>query len=406
MNEKKTLQVCLILPDVFPVPATGGGAVETLISNLIEMNKKDRNIQITVCSIYDDKAACIVRENNNYENVKFYWTHPQKAFYKVRHFFFRVIRKLFKFRIVPWQAHYSEIASLIKQENFDLLIAEAGDYKAVLDISRKYYKSSQLALHLHGHDLPDRVIASGYGVLLGVSNYVIDEYVKWCKEQPKTYLLRNCIEISKFDKPIKKGEREVFRKKIGLEQEDFVVLYVGRIHEEKGVLELMEAVTGIIDKTVKLLIVGSPYFTLAVKSPYLKKVIDFASTYKDRIKITGYIPNDELYRYYQIADIQCVPSIVEEAAGLVAIEGMAAGLPLIVTNSGGLVEYVTDKTAVVVRRENLIENLREAINELRSDERIRTEMSIEAKEHVKEYNMEKYYDNFVEIVRDVLKERT
>lgn len=406
MDENKVLRVCLILPDVFPVPAIGGGAVETLVTNLIETNKADRNIQITVCSIYDDKALHLVEENREYENVRFYWTHPQKTFYKARHFLFRVIRKLTKLRIVSWQAHYNEIASLIKQEKFDLLIAEAGDYKAVLDISKKFYLPSQLALHLHGHDLPDKAIASGYGLLMGVSNYVINEYVKQCKVQPKAYLLRNCINLSKFDKQLEKGEKEILRENIGIERDDFVVLYVGRINKVKGVLELMEAVTSIIDKTVKLLIVGSPYFTLAVKSPYLKKIRNFANTYKDRIKITGYIPNEELYKYYQIADIQCVPSIWEEAAGLVALEGMASGLPLIVTNSGGMVEYVTDKTAVIVRRENLIENLREAIIKLRLDERLRTEMSIAAKEHVKKYNMEKYYDNFVEIVRDVLKEQT
>ena len=65
----------------------------------------------------------------------------------------------------------------------------------------------------------------------------------------------------------------------------------------------------------------------------------------------GYINNDELYKYYQIADMQAVPSMWEEAAGLVAIEGMASGLPLVVTRSGGMVEYVDEKCALTVDKE-------------------------------------------------------
>lgn len=51
-----------------------------------------------------------------------------------------------------------------------------------------------------------------------------------------------------------------------------------------------------------------------------------------------------------MADVQVVCSICEEAAGLVAIEGMMSGLPLIITDSGGLPEYVGENAYAVLKR--------------------------------------------------------
>lgn len=81
----------------------------------------------------------------------------------------------------------------------------------------------------------------------------------------------------------------------------------------------------------------------------------------DRIRFTGYIENAELYQYYQCADMQVVPSMWEEAAGLVAIEGMLSGLPLVVTKSGGLVEYAPKEVAMQIERNGIVENLKMAI---------------------------------------------
>ena len=75
------------------------------------------------------------------------------------------------------------------------------------------------------------------------------------------------------------------------------------------------------------------------------------------MKFTGYIENQKLYRYYQSADIQVIPSLWEEAAGLIAIEGMLSGLPLIITKSGGMIEYAPSNVAVWIDRDNIIPKL-------------------------------------------------
>ena len=54
MKNKKN--ICLILPNVFPVPAVKGGACETLVETLIKENEKSDRINITCISIFDEEA--------------------------------------------------------------------------------------------------------------------------------------------------------------------------------------------------------------------------------------------------------------------------------------------------------------------------------------------------------------
>ena len=62
------ISVCLIIPNAFPVPAVKGGAVETLVNNLLDENEIYGNLIITVVSIYDEQAKMI---SSKYKNTEF-----------------------------------------------------------------------------------------------------------------------------------------------------------------------------------------------------------------------------------------------------------------------------------------------------------------------------------------------
>ena len=114
--------------------------------------------------------------------------------------------------------------------------------------------------------------------------------------------------------------------------------------------------------------------------------------------------NGEVYRYASAADVQCVPTLVEEAAGLVLLEAMAGGLPLIATKSGGVVEYVDKDTALLIERENLVENLKISILYLKEHPDVRKHMSDRAKIQSKKFDEAVYYQNFAETIQDILGE--
>ena len=191
------------------------------------------------------------------------------------------------------------------------------------------------------------------------------------------------------------------REKLGLQEDDFVVLFVGRLIQIKGILELMQAVLSIPDEKVKLLVLGSANFGKRALSSYERKVKKISSQNRNRIIFTGYVDHAEVPQYASVADVQCVPSLWEEAAGLVVIEAMSEGLPTIVTNSGGMIEYVNDNTSLIVDRKDISENLKRAIIYLNENPEIRKRMSEQAKIRSKRYDEATYYRDFVKTIHEI-----
>lgn len=392
----------IIMGGVMPVPAVCGGAIETLITSVLNRYSKEDGLKLTVFSVYHKEA---VEAAKKYPEVRFVWTHTNTFWNLAKHAVFMAVRAISGKTIRVLQRHYNEIAPVITKEKFDLLIVEGGDEQAVIDIA-KGYKREQLVFHAHIHFIPKEATVQGFGNMIGVSDFVTREYIKACKIPVKAHTLKNGIDTDKFGKEVTEAERKDIRQKLGFRDDDFVILYVGRIMQVKGVLELMEAVVGLKDKHIKLLLVGSANFGKYGFSPYTKKVKKLAKEDKDRIVFTGYVDNSEVYKYAAVADIQCVPSLLEEAAGLVAIEAMAGGIPAVVTNSGGMTEYVTDNTAVIVERNGIKDNLKNAICYLKENPDVRKQMSKAAKQESLKYGEETYYKNFVKTVYEIIEENS
>ena len=390
----------IIMGGVMPVPAVCGGAIETLITSIVKKYSKKDGLRLTIFSVYHKEA---VEAAKKYPEVRFVWTHTNTFQNLAKHAVFLAVRKLTGKTIRAFQRHYNEIAPVIQNEKFDLLIVEGGDEQAVIDIA-KDYRREQLVFHAHIHFIPKEEVVKGFGHMIGVSEFVVREYEKACKYPVNTHVLKNAIDVDKFNRTISEEERKKIRKKLGLQEDDFVVLYVGRLIQVKGILELMQAVLSIDDKHIKLLGVGSANFGKWAFSPYEKKVKRLSEQNKDRIIFTGYVDNAEVYKYAAVADIQCVPSLWEEAAGVVVLEAMAEGIPTIVTNSGGMVEYVNENATLIVERENIITNLKREIGYLKEHPGVRKQMSENARMQSKKYDEAFYYKNFVETIDGIMDE--
>lgn len=392
----------IIMGGVMPVPAVCGGAIETLITSVVKRYSKEDGLRLTVFSVYHKEA---VEAAKKYPEVRFVWTHTNTFWNLAKHAVFMAVRALSGKTIRVLQRHYNEIAPVITKEKFDLLIVEGGDEQAVIDIA-KGYKREQLVFHAHIHYIPNENIVKGYGHMIGVSEFVTKEYLNACKTPVKAHILKNAIDTDKFNKEVTEDERISLRKKSGLAEEDFVILFVGRIMQIKGVRELIKAVIGLNDKHIKLLIMGSANFGKTAFSPYAIKVKKLADENSDRIIFTGYVDNSEVYKYAAAADVQCLPTLVEEAAPLVILEAMAEGIPLIVTKSGGVTEYIDDSTALIIQKENVTENLKKAICYMKEHPEVRKQMSENEKMQSKKYGEETYYKNFVKTVYEIIEENT
>ena len=151
------------------------------------------------------------------------------------------------------------------------------------------------------------------------------------------HIMRTGIEVEKFYKEnTDPAKLEEIRKKHGLNKGDFVILYVGRLGQEKSVDVLIEAHQELArEYKAKLLIVGDGPDMDTYKNLVHKLKID------DNVIFTGKVPWTEVTLYYQIADIFATAS-KSETQGLTVIEAMAASLPVVAVDDESFRNVIID----------------------------------------------------------------
>ena len=388
-------KICFISPGILPVPNTLGGAIETLLTNIITENEYYNKANITIISSYENGAYKI---SKSYKNTSIKYIKSSKLEIKLYNLLYRLIRKVFKKKLNFSSLYYLKSYRILKKYNYDYIVVEGGDYlelKKIVD----YFGKKNIYLHIHHQIIPNIELDAIFDNIIGTSNFVNKEWERNSSNKNlHKYVVYNCVNENYFNKKISNNERRTIREKLGFEKDDFIVIYCGRIIKEKGVKELVQAVNLIENKKIKLLIVGSINFALECTDEYLRSIESFVKKSDNKIKFTGYIANEEVFKYYQTADVQVIPSICEEAAGLVSIEGMLSGLPLIVTKSGGLNEYVSDECSIKISKEkNLVVHIKEAIEKLYNDKNMYNNMKLAGLKRSNYFKMNKYYEDILNI---------
>ena len=144
---------------------------------------------------------------------------------------------------------------------------------------------------------------------------------------------------------------------------------------------------------------GSSFGKKETYDKFRKEIFNLIEKIKDNIVFTGFISNKELPSYHALSDIVFMPSIYSEPAGMVAIEALASGRPVITTDAGGIPEYVNNNCAIIVpRSENFVINLKNEILSLSVDKLRRNQMGLIGIETAKQYSPQTYYNNFYKVL--------
>jgi spore coat protein SA len=144
-------------------------------------------------------------------------------------------------------------------------------------------------------------------------------------------------------------------------REPKTIFFVGRLDQEKGVLQLVQAYARLLDRhpDATLVIAGTTGFGVHQETDYVRKVRGLAqslvSNRKARIHFPGYIHHDrDLPAWFQRATVFASPSLFQEPFGLVNVEAMACGTPVVGSNRGGIPEVLGD-AGIVVNPEDMEE---------------------------------------------------
>ena len=144
-------------------------------------------------------------------------------------------------------------------------------------------------------------------------------------------VIPNGIDVDKF----KNVDRDIeFRRQYALDDEK-IVFFVGRIVNEKGIHVLIDSVPKILEAypNTKFVIVGK-----GPQLDFLKWKVSSLGI-AEKIIFTGYVKDEDLAKLYKCVDVAVFPSLYEPF-GIVALEGMVAGLPVVVTDVGGLSDII------------------------------------------------------------------
>lgn len=167
-----------------------------------------------------------------------------------------------------------------------------------------------------------------------------------------------------------------------------VVLFMGRLQEIKGVHHLLKLMPQLIQAhpSVLLVIVGGAFYGSRRTTPYVRKLHRLGHKMKGHVTFVPYVPYSEVPSWFLAADVAVVPSGSREAFGLVNVEAMACGLPVVATRAGGMKEIIEHGvTGYMVDPEHVVPELRARLLELLCDDRLRQEMGRQSRIRVEQH---------------------
>lgn len=176
--------------------------------------------------------------------------------------------------------------------------------------------------------------------VIAVSHATADAFRRSLNFGSRLRVIHNGTDLSRF--PLKSYSESPLKKELDIPQESFLVCAVGQICARKGLLELSRAFSKVVQHSPKLhlAIVGEIVFAHEV--PYRDALFRFVESagLSDRVHFTG--TRKDVASVLQSADLLVLNSL-EEPFGLVLVEAMSCGTPVLATRVGGIPEIVTDK---------------------------------------------------------------
>lgn len=173
------------------------------------------------------------------------------------------------------------------------------------------------------------------------------------------------------------------------------ILFVGRLEKRKGLGDLLRAYRSIIDRVPRsrLIIVGD--------GPLRGRVESYITRHRlPNVVMTGYVPDSVKPRYYSSADIFCAPATGAESFGIVLLEALASGLPVVATEVPGYMSVLEPgQDSITVQPKNWRE-LSASLVILARDAELRRRMADYALQKARRYSWDLVASEVVEVYKD------
>jgi phosphatidylinositol alpha-mannosyltransferase len=295
---------------------------------------------------------------------------------------------------------YRHVKKILSTEKFDIVhVHEPGVPLLCLTVLRHSHAINVGTFHAYRetnalYEYGRPVAARIFGRLDGriVVSTVVRDYV--AHYFPGDYrVIPNGIDAARFDSP---DIKPIARFDDGRPN----ILFVGRMEERKGFRHLMRAYPQIKEAipNARLLVVGA--FGDEEKAPFIRA----ARTHRLRgIHFVGWVSREDMPRYYRTANVFCAPSTGFESFGIVLLEAMAAGLPIVASDIAGYRQVLTDGVEGRLVRPGDDQSMAQAIIEMLKEPSLRSRMASRGRSTAAGYDWPiiaervlEYYDELME----------
>ncbi|MEN6293871.1 MAG: glycosyltransferase family 4 protein [Methanobacterium sp.] len=276
-----------------------------------------------------------------------------------------------------------KLLSMIRKYKIDLIHAHYVMPPGLIAVICSMFSGTKTAITIHGSDIfvlaRKPLLKSMIKFILKRSDYVFvvsdslkENVLKLGIEglEDKLSITYNSVDVERF----RPDQISTFKKEIHINQQKPVVLFVGNLVWQKGVEYLIRA-KEFLNVDAEIVIVGDGPLL-----EELKGIVEFEKM--EGITFTG--ARNDIENIMPSADVVVVPS-VSESFGIVILEAMASGKPVVATKVGGIPEVVNKKIGILVNPEDPV-GLAEAINKILQDKELKENMGKNAREQVMKYS--------------------
>jgi glycosyltransferase involved in cell wall biosynthesis len=303
--------------------------------------------------------------------------------------------------------NWIKVAGKLKKENADLVVFDwwhpfFGFCHGVISfLIRKKYKNKILFITenviSHEANAIDKLLtriglkfASKYLILSEIVEKEVQQYSKGKKVYRSELPVYDCYkQAESID--VKKLKQE-----FGFTKDSLVLLFFGYVRKYKGLDILIEAFPKILSQNpkAKLLIVGEFYDDPKEYSELIKKL-----KIEEKVKVINqFVPNEDVGKYYQAADVVILPYRSATQSGILNV---AYGFykPVIVTDVGGLAEFVDEGKTGFVVKPNLSDAIADGVNKF-----LAVKDKVDFAIHIQDRNRKNSFNQLPEVFEKIIEE--
>ena len=380
------MKIAVLTSGILPVPAVLGGAVENLIDYYLEYNNQHHLHDITVYSIAPPRGT----PNSDTSHTHYHYIDTTSWWGRLkRHIYVRTHKSVYYNPYIEY--FFYEVLNDIAKKEYDVIILENRPGYAI-PVSK--VSKAKIIIHLH-NDLLNKDSKNALEIckvcdkVITVSNYIKSRVETIGAEIP-IETVYNGIDLERFYQAT-----PIDRKTLEFKEDDFIVVYSGRINPEKGVKELIQAFTQLKDyPNIKLLIIGGSFFgNTKGTDTFIASFQEESKEIADSIVFTDFIPYKQIPSYLAMCDVAVIPSMWEDPFPTTILEAMASSLPIIATNSGGISEACQD-CAIILEKSNIVNQLTKSLLHLYHNNEDRNRMQINSLKNSGSFKKELYSEQF------------